>query len=619
MTGLCGWVGGRPLDEPTAGVLAAMAKGLVAHAGAVAESRDGPACALHVAGWPGRAGLDAGDGPWAAIEGYPRWSDATLAALARERGHGAALAEAYRRHGTGLFQYLEGPFSLAVIEPESGRTLLAIDRFAVHTMCVAPLPGGGLAFGATTEAVRAHPAAGATVTPQAVFDFLLFYTCPAPRTVYREQIKLLPGQYLLFEGDRTRTEFYWRMPYREDEPGRFEDLAAELDARMEVAVRRALEGEDSARTGAFLSGGLDSSAVTGMLKRATDRRPRTFTVVFRQKGYDESSYARAAARHFDAEYRDYALTPKDALDLIPEVAAAYDEPFGNSSAIPAYYCAKMARAAGVDVLLAGDGGDEIFGGNERYVQQIPFEAYSRLPGFVRAGLLEPAILRLPWPGRVGLVCKARNYISYARIPLPDRLELFNYWRGIDLAEAFDPAALREIDPDEPMALRRAVYERTGSGALVHRMMHLDLTAALADNDLRKVNRMCALAGVRVRYPFLDEDLAAFSARVPPDMLVRGRALRDFFKRALKDFLPPETLAKRKQGFGMPFEEWLKQDPDLRALAGEALGAFRRRGYLQPAFLDRIIEGHGRAEPAPGDGIVWDIVMLELWLRTHGHG
>ncbi|MFQ5467906.1 MAG: asparagine synthetase B family protein [Kiloniellaceae bacterium] len=511
------------------------------------------------------------------------------------------------------------PRPTAVIEPESGRTLLAIDRFAIHAMCVAPLPGGGLAFGATTEAVRAHPAVNATLTPQAVFDFLLFYVCPAPRTVYHEQSKLLPGQYLLFEDGRTRTDFYWRMPYQEDQPGRFEDLAAELDARLEGAVRRAVEGEDPARIGAFLSGGLDSSAVTGMLKRATARRPRTFTVVFRQEGYDESSYARAAARYFDASYQDYALTPKDALDLIPEAAAAYDEPFGNSSAIPTYYCAKMARGAGMDLLLAGDGGDEIFGGNERYVQQIPFEAYGRLPGFVRAGLLEPAILGLPWPRGIGLVRKARNYISYARTPLPDRLEALNYWRGIDLAGAFDPAALREIDPDAPMALRREVYGRAGSGALVHRMMHLDLTTALADNDLRKVNRMCALAGVRVRYPFLDEDLAAFAARVPPRVLVRGRALRDFFKRALKDFLPPETLSKQKHGFGMPFEEWLKQDPDLRALTRETVSAFRRRGYLQPAFLDRIIEGHGRAAPAPGDGIVWDIVMLELWLRAHGHG
>jgi len=614
MTGLCGYVGASSGDRRPDKVVQAMARGLAHGREIPGRSESGHQAALHVARTGDTAGLFSDGTLWGAIDGYPRWAMPELTRLAHAEGHAAALLEGYRRFGSGLFDHLSGPFSLAVIEPSADTALIAIDRFGVHAMCWAIAPRGGLVFGTGTQAVRAHPAITSTIAPQAVYDFLFCYVCPAPNTIYSEQQKLLPGQCLEYRGGRARVRNYWRMPYGSDDSKGADERISQLHSLLEQATRRTLEDEGSEQVGAFLSGGLDSSTVVGYLGKINGGAPKTFTVVFGGGSYDESHYARIVADQFGAERHEYRLSPRDALELIPQVAAVYDEPFGNSSAIPAFYCAKAARDQGVDLLLAGDGGDELFGGNERYVTHKLLGLYGATPRFLRAGLIEPATARLASLG--GLFRKADNAIRYARTPLPERLEYYNFWRSAVAAEVFAPDFVAEIDVDAPIDLRRRVYDETASEDQLQRLMHLDLTAALADNDLRKVNRMSELAGVRVRYPFLDEDLAAFAAEVPSKELIRGFRLRAFYKRAMRGFLPHEVLAKRKHGFGMPFAEWMKQDPEIRTLAREALAAFKARGYLRPEFLDRVIQAHGQPGRSEVDEIVWDLTILELWLQAH---
>lgn len=616
MTGLCGWLGDLRAKMPPRKILDDMVGGLPPYGDQARHDYAEAGAGLHVQGWDNAGcALHVEDDLWAAIEGEPRWTSAALAGIAADNGQAAALCEAYRRYGRDLFAHLRGPFSLAVIEPKARRALLAIDRLGIHTLCYVGAPGA-VAFGSTTQAVRRHPSVESTITPQEIYDYLFYFVCPAPKTIYREQRKLLPAQFLWIEDGRTTTDFYWRMPYRDDRAAREEDLAEELMALLEQAVRASTEGEDEAALGAFLSGGLDSSTVAGVLGRVKQRRPKTFTVTFEDGGYDESSYARIVARHFDAEHHEVRLTPRDALDLMPKAAETYDEPFGNSSAIPTHYCARLARDHGVRTMLAGDGGDEIFAGNSRYVEQMIFDVYRHVPTALRTYVVEPVVFGLPFAQNTRLFRKARNYIDRARLPMPDRLEVFNPWRSIPLAEVFELDALPGLDFEQPLAIRREIYERAASPSLLQRMMHLDLTAALADSDLRKVNRMCGLAGMRVRYPLLNEDLVEFSARVPPRLLVKRFRLRDFYKRALRSFLPGETLSKKKHGFGMPFDEWLKTDPELRALAQDSLRAFRHRRLMRQAFLDEVIEQHGRPQKARRDDIVWDIVMLELWMQAH---
>ncbi len=606
MKALWGWLDAPIGDRPAKGVLAAMGAGEgrhLAHANA----------ALAASGDSAEADLASENGICAVMLGRPRWTDEGLAATARARGHGTALLAAYGKQGEDLLGRLRGGFALAVVDAPRQRLLLAIDRFGIESLSWSTPRQGGIVFGSSTRQVRGHPAVTSTIPEQAIFNYLYFGISPSPGTVYREQSKLLPAQYLVFSRGAARTGFYWQMPYQERSEDSVADLSAELMALMRGAVRRAIEGEEREALGAFLSGGLDSSTVTGLLSEATGRGTKSFSIGFGHDRYDETRYAEIAARHFGTEQHSYYVTPQDVAKLLVGVAQAFDEPFGNSSVVPTYYCAKLAREHGVRLLLAGDGGDEIFAGNSRYVDQQIFGLYQLIPGFVRQRMIEPLSRAMPFLDRLPLGRKARSYINRARIAMPERLESYNFYRNNPLDEIFTPDTLAAISVEAPLENLREAYDRTRSSSMLQQMLHLDLKITLADNDLRKVGGACAMAGMRVAYPFLDEDVVEFSARVPPSLLIRRLERRWFFKQAVRDFLAPETLAKRKHGFGMPFAEWPRQDPELRAIAVDCIEGMKRRGYLRPSFLDRVIAGD---EDGVYSGLVWDIIMLELWFREH---
>jgi len=341
----------------------------------------------------------------------------------------------------------------------------------------------------------------------------------------------------------------------------------------------------------------------------------TYSIGFEAEGFDEMDYARITSRHFGSRAHEYYVTPRDVADAIPLIAGSYDEPFGNASAVPTYCCARLARQDGKALLLAGDGGDEIFGGNARYAKQKVFEWYGALPSGMRRALIEPVLFSGPWVERIALLRKAMSYAQQARTPLPDRLEAYNFLEREVLRDVFEPDFLATVDPQQPRTIAGDVYARTTSESPVNRMMHLDLKKILADNDLRKVNGMCELAGIAVRYPLLDDELVAFSGRLSARQKVRGLKLRYFFKEALKDFLPRETLVKSKHGFGLPFGLWLQRDATLRELAHDSLTQFKRRGYVRPDYLDRLLHLHESSHASYFGVMIWIIIMLEHWLRA----
>jgi asparagine synthase (glutamine-hydrolysing) len=370
--------------------------------------------------------------------------------------------------------------------------------------------------------------------------------------------------------------------------------------------------------GAFLSGGTDSTTVTGLLTQLRGHPVRTFSIGFSAEGFDEMAYARIAARHFGTQAHEYYVTPRDVAEALPLIAQAYDEPFGNASAVPAYFCARLARESGVGILLAGDGGDEIFGGNARYAKQKIFEHYSVLPAWVRAAF-EPILLNAPGAGLLTPLHKLQSYVRQARIPLPDRLETYNFLHRSPLEAILDPDFLREIDPEHPLELLREVYRRTDSDDPVDCMMHLDLKAVLADSDLRKVSRMCEVAGVEVCFPLLADELVEFSGEVPAALKVKGTRLRFFFKHALRDFLPPEVLSKSKHGFGLPFGLWLASDDNLEELARATLRRLESRGIVRPAYIAELWQHHAEFHASYFGVMIWILVQLELWLQHHFDG
>lgn len=614
MTGLCGWAG-APVAGSAEMLMASMADGLPAQADQRDDGCVAGGASVWGRGWPGALHLHQDDDLVAALVGECTWSDPDLAALARAQGHAAALASAFRAHEENLFVFLHGPFSLAVLCPRRGTALLAIDRMGIHGMCFAMPPGGGLVFGTTTDAIRAHPAVESTVTPQTLCNFLHFYVCPAPTTIYAEHQKLLPGHYLVFDGTTARTGTYWQIAYREEERVDAPALAEELMARLRTAVRRAAIPSEAARTGAFLSGGLDSSTVCGLLSELSDGPAKSFTIGFDEARYDESAYVDICVRHFGLEPHKHVLTADDAASFVPRLAAAYDEPFGNSSAIPAYYCAQLAAENGVSVMLAGDGGDEIFGGNERYLEQAIYERYGRLPVALRRHALSPLIRGLGRLDRISLFRRAANYVRMADTPLPDRLYARHPLVLAGHAGLFSPEAVRDIDLQAAFTLPRDSYHAVSTASRVQRMMRLDMQITLADNDLRKVVRMCELAGCRVRFPFLDEELVTFAAGIPPRMLVRGGRLRHFYKQAMAGFLPPQILAKQKHGFGMPFGDWIRSPGIMQELVCDSLSGLAARGHFSRAAIDALLADHRARRQGPLSDIVWDLMILELWWQS----
>ena len=315
---------------------------------------------------------------------------------------------------------------------------------------------------------------------------------PSPGSIYKNVLKLQPGEYLEFKNGRPIRDFYWQINYTDSAHSK-KDLLSQLHSVLKHSIAECKPNEYT--TGAFLSGGLDSSTVTGIYQENSQNRINAFSIGFQADGFDEMEYARVTARHFNVNLHEYYVTPSDVLKAIPLIAEAYDEPFGNASAIPTYYCAKFARENGMNSLLAGDGGDEIFAGNARYAKQKLFDIYQHLPDMAKT-LLEPLALNLP-PLR-----KVSSYIEQAKIPMPDRMETYNFLHRTPLDEIFSDEFLKQIDSTFPLKIFRNTYNRSPSGDLIKNMLFLDSKFTLADNDIRKVNRMCELAEVEVHYPML---------------------------------------------------------------------------------------------------------------------
>jgi asparagine synthase (glutamine-hydrolysing) len=525
------------------------------------------------------------------------------------------LAEIYREHGDALPSRLRGSFALAVIDRTRQRLLVAVDRIGSRPLYLLRT-GEAIAFASRLTALRRIPGFRPEIPRQALFDYLYLHMVPSPGTIYAVVEKLLPAQSISFSASGREARFYWHMPYRDQGEARFEDLKAEFrDLLPEVVGRAAGTGTG---IGAFLSGGTDSSTIAGTLRQARGEPIPTYAMGFAAQGFDEMDYARIAARHFQTRSYEYYVTPEDVVETIPAVAGYCDEPFGNASIVPAYLCARFARFDGTTRLLAGDGGDEIFGGNERYATQAVFERYSKVPGPLRWGLIEPLAALIPFGSRIPSVRKVRSYIAQAKVPLPDRFETYNFLHRTPLAEVFDPEFLAAVDAESPLVNLREVYARTASDATVNRMMHLDLKITLADNDLRKVEQACGLAGVDVAYPLLDDAMLEFAARVPAEMQVKDGRLRWFFKRALDDFLPREIIQKTKHGFGLPVGIWMAEHAQLRDLAGDSIAGLRRRNILAPGYIDWL-QGQHAGEHASYYGVMlWVMVMLEQWLEQHGH-
>ena len=544
------------------------------------------------------------------VFGKPRFNDSSLAKTVKRESEEAAWREAFQRFGTQAPEHVSGDFSVAFRQPD-GAAFLAVDRFAIRSLCYRQV-GNQLLF-----AERADQLADASteIDPQAIFDYLYSHAIPSPRTIYKGIYRVPPAHYVLFKNSRLTVAPYWIPAFEEVSPPSFDQLRDEFRTLLQQATARQLNG---GKAGCFLSGGTDSSTVAGMTGLAHGTPAATYSIGFEAEGYDEMEFARIAAKRFNTEHHEYYVTPADLVRSIPMVAASYDQPFGNSSALPAYYCAKMAKDDGVTRILAGDGGDELFGGNSRYAKQRVFDWYQHIPGPVRRGLMEP-LLSTSFAGSLPVIRKASSYVEQASVPMPDRLQMYNLITRLGIDQTLTPGFLGQIDISSPLQHQRNVWAGAQTANNTNRELSFDWRYTLAESDLPKVCGTTRLAGLEVGFPMLDDDLLAFSLRLPVDYKLKGLKLRWFFKEALRGFLPDEIITKKKQGFGLPFGVWVTRDETLRKLASESVRGLVDRGILRADFVEVLLTKHLYEHPGYFGEMIWISMMLEQWLKIRSPG
>lgn len=611
MSGLCGWIGnGGATANENLQLVQRMARPLARFDGSGVKALAGGNSALAVAASGDSTHFYQKEGLLVALWGRIGFREPRLTQLAQAEGIAKTLADNWRERGEKAFESLTGAFSLCILHEDRNEAILAIDRMGIHPLSF-QISGGSFVFGSSADAIILHPKIKVEIAPQSLYNYVYFHMVPGPSTIYQGQQRLLPGEYLIYREGSAETHKYWEMRFVEDEKRSFQELKQDFLGLLRSSVREAIGGQE---VGAFLSGGTDSSTIAGILGEVSGQPARTYSIGFDASGYDEMEYARIAARHFSTRHHEYYVTPDDIVSAIPEVAAIFDQPFGNASAIPAFYCARMAKADGLSRMLGGDGGDELFGGNVRYAKQHLFSLYEQMPPMMRKGIIEPLVFGVPGGNALPLVRKARSYIEQASIAMPARTETYNLLDRYGHGEVFTQEFLATVNAAHPSILLDQIYRQANAKSLINRMLAFDRKFTLADNDLPKVAKACELAGMDVAFPLISDEITAFSLRLEPQLKLKGTKLRYFFKEALRGFLPEEIIAKQKHGFGLPFGIWLQHHKPLQTLASDSLSDLKSRNIVRADFIDKLLGQHLGEHAGYHGTMVWVLMMLEQWYR-----
>lgn len=613
MSGICGWLSVDHSTIENQQIIDRMARLLTRFDSNPAQTAVQGNAALSVAAKTSHAHLYEKDGLLTGVWGRIKSRNEHLQADIDAKGMALALADLWLQQGEKLFSDLAGEFVCCVVDSRARKVALAIDPLGTHTLYYQQL-SDGILFGTSADVLLAHPQANQEINPQGLFNYLYFHMIPGPGTIYQAQQRLLPGECLYFDNSHAEAKRYTQAQFNENIKRPFPELQQTFLALLRKSVSEVIQGQ---KAGTFLSGGTDSSTLAGMLTEITGEPAKTYSIGFEAAGYDEMHYARIAARHFSTDHHEYYVTPDDVVETIPLIASVFDQPFGNASALPAYYCARMARNDGLDLLLGGDGGDELFGGNVRYAKQYIFSLYDRIPAPVRKHLLSPLILSIPSDTGPRLLRKARSYVTQATVPMPHRMETYNLLAHYGFETVFSPELLEQVNIGQPAQLIEQTYrDAFRAHSLINRMLAFDWKFTLADNDFPKVVQACRLGGMEVAFPFANDEMIAFSLALDPNQKLKGTQLRYFFKQALRGFLPDEIIAKQKQGFGLPFGVWLQSHKPLREIAADSMSDLKSRNIIRNDFIDRLLDQHLHEHASYHGTMVWLLMMLEYWFKQH---
>ena len=525
----------------------------------------------------------------------------------------ALLAALYERFGSSFVEKLRGGFSVVLWDRRERTLLAAIDGFGIKRL-VYHRHARGLIVAARINAVAQYAKSNLQINPRAIANVLNYSANLAPETIFTGVHRLTPGTLLVASDGNPRLTTFWDIRYDAGGDANEDRLSRELESVVERSVAVHCKDDQFGALGAFLSGGTDSSTVVGMMARTGKEPVKTFSIGFQEQPFNELGYAEITAKKFHTEHHTYLVGPDECFDALPDIVRSFDEPYGNSSAIPTYFCARLAAENGVQALLAGDGGDELFGGNERYLSDKIFETYQTVPRLLRRGLIEPALALVPMDR--GLPGKARRYVRRSNLPRVERYFSYAFLCAHSPVDVLEKDFLSALGGESVLAIPSAHFNRAPATQHLDRLLYVDMKVTLADNDLPKVTCMSELAGIETRFPFLDRTVAEFSGCIPTRLKVKGSQKRYLFKKAFRNLLPIEVIRKKKHGFGIPVSTWMKTDKRMRELSRDTLLSRRAfgRGYFRRPFIEDLFSKYENDDSTYYGDTLWTFLTMELWHR-----
>jgi asparagine synthase (glutamine-hydrolysing) len=521
------------------------------------------------------------------------------------------ILSAYEEWGEDCVHQLRGMFAFAIYDLRSdkrGRLFIARDRVGKKPLFYTVVDGHFI-FGSEIKAILAHPTVPRIVNRQVVPLYLAYGFFPAPFTIFEGIYELPPGHYLAVQNGEVEVNEYWdiRYPHEPDVLGDEGEIIAEVRRLLENAVRIRLMSD--VPLGAFLSGGLDSTAIVSYMTRHMNQRVKTFAIGFEDDPtFNELEYARLVAREYRTDHHEFIVRP-NAIDLLPKLVWHHDQPFGDSSAIPTYLLSKLTRSH-VTVALTGDGGDELFAGYERFVATRLAEAYRDAPLFVRL-VLSGLLRSLPESASYdSFVRRARRFIEYA--PLPLSLGYLG-WVGV-FQKDFVGDLLDNWAGMDPAVHFQSYFDRVQAVDPIGQLLYVNTKTYLPGDLLVKTDRMCMANSLEARSPFLDQELMAYAARISSDVKLKGITTKYILKKALQGIVPEEIIRRKKHGFGVPVGRWFRDD--LHDYITEILLSDQslRRGYFKRDMLKRLVEEHQTGQRDHTHRL-WTLLTFEIWHRV----
>jgi asparagine synthase (glutamine-hydrolysing) len=518
------------------------------------------------------------------------------------------IVHLYEEYGEDCFRRLRGMFAIALWDSQERKLLLARDRVGKKPLFYSA-DSKRILFGSELKVLLAADGMPREIDREALCDYFSCGYIPAPKTIYRAARKVRPGHYLVASSGNIREVCYWDLSFAQVETRTEEEWSELLRHELCEATRVRLMSD--VPLGAFLSGGVDSSAIVGTMSHLMKRPVTTCSIGFDEKEFNEAEYAREVATLFHSEHHEETVRPS-ALEIMDKLVWHYDEPFADSSAIPTYYVSKVARRH-VTVALGGDGGDENFAGYRRYMLDCyENRLRSHVPQFLRSAVFGPLgrwYPALAWAPRV--VRGRATFQSLSRTSLEGYFNSISYFRPDEKSRLFTPEFQKSLGDYNSLDVFREHYNRADTDDLLSRIQYLDIKTYLTDDILAKVDRASMAVSLEVRAPLLDHHLMELAAHMPSSLKLCGRTGKYILKKTLSSILPQDIVDRKKQGFAIPLARWFRQE--LKSMAEEVLFG-KPDGILDQGFLKKIWIQHQRMQYDRSPHL-WAVLMFRKWKET----